>query len=84
MSSAATVNSWERLWRSSGIVFVVFFVIAYVIYGVQPKVGASADSLASFYDGDRKRILMATTLFGVAVLLLLWFAAAIHERSAHT
>jgi succinate dehydrogenase/fumarate reductase cytochrome b subunit len=69
---------WERLWRSSGIIFVVFF-IAYVIYGVQPKVGASADSLVSYYDGDRTRILMMTMLFGVAVLLLLWFAAAIRS-----
>jgi hypothetical protein len=69
--------NWERLWRSSGINFVVFFVIAYVIYGNQPKVGASADKLVSFYDGDRTRILIATVIFGLAVLNLLWFAAAI-------
>jgi len=71
-----TVN-WERLWRSSGINFVVFFIIAYVIYGNQPKVGASADKLVSFYDGDRTRILISTVIFGLAVLNLLWFAAAI-------
>jgi hypothetical protein len=39
--------NWERVWRASGIVFVVFFIVAYVIYGDQPKVGASADELAS-------------------------------------
>ncbi|HET6658796.1 MAG TPA: hypothetical protein VFH16_02660 [Rubrobacter sp.] len=42
MNLSTTVNSerfWERLWRSSGIIFVVFFVIAYVMYGLQPKVG---------------------------------------------
>ncbi len=33
--------NWERLWRASGIAFVVMFVIAYVIYGDQPKVSAS-------------------------------------------
>jgi hypothetical protein len=47
MNLSTTVNSerfWERLWRSSGIIFVVFFVIAYVMYGLQPKVGASAAS----------------------------------------
>ena len=32
---------WERLWRMSGINFVVFFIIAYVIYGYQPPVGAA-------------------------------------------
>jgi hypothetical protein len=69
--------NWERLWRMNGINFVVFFVIAYVIYGDQPKVGASADKLVSFYDGDRTRILIATVIFALAVLNLLWFAAAI-------
>jgi len=69
--------NWERLWRSSGINFVVFFIIAYVVYGNQPKVGASAEKLVSFYDGDRTRILISTVIFGLAVLNLLWFAAAI-------
>jgi succinate dehydrogenase/fumarate reductase cytochrome b subunit len=82
MNLSTTVNSerfWERLWRSSGIIFVVFFVIAYVMYGLQPKVGASAETLVSFYDGQSTRILMATLMFGSAVLFLLWFAAAIRS-----
>ena len=69
--------NWERVWRMNGINFVLFFVIAYIIYGNQPKVGASADKLVSFYDGDRTRILIATVIFGLAVLNLLWFAAAL-------
>lgn len=69
--------NWERLWRMNGINFVIFFIVAYVIYGNQPKVGASADTLVSFYDGDRTRILIATVIFGLAVLNLMWFAAAI-------
>jgi hypothetical protein len=69
--------NWERLWRASGIAFVVMFIIAYVIYGDQPKVGASTDELVSFYDSDRLRILIATVVFGGAVVFLLWFAAAI-------
>jgi len=43
-------------------------------------VGASADKLVSFYDGDRSRILIATVIFGVAVLTLLWFAAALSSE----
>jgi hypothetical protein len=70
---------WERLWRSAGIQFVVLFVVAWIIYGDQPKVGASADKLVSFYDGDRTRILIATVIFGVGVLNLLWFAAALNS-----
>ena len=63
VASSASVYTtpvfWERLWRLSGINFVVFFIIAYVIYGHQPQVGASADALAAFYGGDRTRILIA-------------------------
>ena len=73
---------WERLWRMSGINFVVFFIIAYVIYGYQPQVGASADALVAFYDGDRTRILIAAVISGLAVLNLLWFAAALRTTLA--
>jgi len=73
---------WERLWRMSGINFVVFFIIAYVIYGYQPQVGASADALVAFYAGDRTRILIAAVFSGMAVLNLLWFAAATASSAA--
>jgi hypothetical protein len=69
--------NWERLWRGAGIQFAVFFIVAYGLYGNQPKVGASADKLVSFYDGDRTRILIATVILGFALLNLLWFAAAL-------
>ena len=39
---------WERNWRGSGIGLVLFFIVAYVIYGSQPKVGASTGTLVSF------------------------------------
>jgi succinate dehydrogenase/fumarate reductase cytochrome b subunit len=67
------------LWRSSGIIFAVFFVLAYVFYGLQPKAGASAETLVSFYDGHRMRIMMATMFLATVVLFLLWFAAAIRS-----
>jgi hypothetical protein len=73
---------WERLWRTSGINFVVFFIIAYVIYGSQPQVGAPADALTAFYDGNRARILIAAVFSGMAVINLLWFAAAIRTTLA--
>jgi hypothetical protein len=86
VASSASVYTtpvfWERLWRMSGINFVVFFIIAYVIYGHQPQVGASADALAAFYGGERTRILIAAVFSGMAVLNLLWFAAAIRTDLA--
>jgi hypothetical protein len=68
---------WEKNWRGSGIFFVVLFVICWIIYGSQPGVGASPLELASFYDGDRTRILIGSTLFAFNLLNLLWFAAAL-------
>jgi hypothetical protein len=90
-STAATTSStsvstprvfWERLWRQSGINFVLFFIIACVIYGSQPQVGARADALVAFFDGHRTRILIAAVFSGMAVLNLLWFAAAIRTTLA--
>jgi hypothetical protein len=78
----ATPAFWERLWRTSGIQFVALFIIAYVIYGHQPHVGASADALVPFYNGDRTRILIAAVFFGLAVLSLMWFAAALRATLA--
>jgi hypothetical protein len=74
------MTNWERNWRGSGIGFVLFFIVAYVIYGNQPKVGASAETLVSFYNGDRTRILIAAVILGIGVLNLLWFAAALSNE----
>src|SRR5437764_815637 len=73
---------WERLWRSSGIQSVGLFIIAYVIYGYQPQVGAPPDALVAFYDGERTRILIAAIFSGLAVLNLMWFAAALRTTLA--
>jgi hypothetical protein len=86
MTSSASVYTtrgfWERFWRTSGIQFVMFFILAYFIYGNQPQVGASAESLVAFYHGDRARILIAAVFSGLNVLNLMWFAAAIRTTLA--
>jgi len=84
-SSTSVYNApafWERLWRTSGIQFVVLFIIASVIYGSQPQVGASADALVAFYNGDRTRILIAAFFFGLNLLNLLWFTTAVRTTLA--
>src|SRR6195256_5966612 len=73
---------WEQLWRTSGLQFVGFFVITSLIYGHQPQVGASADALTAFYNGDRTRILIAAAFSGLNLLNLLWFAAALRNTLA--
>ena len=77
-----TAAFWERLWRTAGIQSVFCFILAYIVYGHQPQVGASADTLAAFYDGDRMRILIAVVFYGLAVLNLMWFAGALRTTLA--
>jgi hypothetical protein len=55
---------WERNWRSNGIVAALLFLVSFVVYGSQPKIGSSAVKLVSFYDGDSTRILISAVLFG--------------------
>jgi hypothetical protein len=81
-SPYATPAFWERLWRTSGIQFVGLFIVAYLIYGSQPSIGASADDLVAFYDGHRTRILIATVISGLNLLNLMWFAAALRTTLA--
>jgi len=84
-SSANTYRTptfWGGLWRMSGVHFVVMFVVAYAIYGYQPAVGAAPDALVAFYAGSRIRILVAAVIAGVAILNLMWFAAAIRTTLA--
>lgn len=70
-------TDWNRIWRGAGIQFLVFFVIGAAIRGMQPNIGASADTLLAFYDGDRVRIFVSTVVFGFAFLNLMWFGAAL-------
>jgi len=86
MTSSTSVYTtpafWERLWRTGGIQSVVCFLAAYLVYGHQPQVGATADALVAFYDGERTRILIAAVFSGLAILNLMWFAAALRTTLA--
>src|ERR1700742_754060 len=72
----ASRGFWERFWRTAGIQFVLFSLVVYVVYGHQPQVGASTESLMAFYQADRSRILIATVFGALNILNLMWFAAA--------
>jgi hypothetical protein len=78
----ATGAFWGGLWRTSGIQFVGLFIIAYLIYGYQPGVGASTDTLGGFYNAGRTRILTAAVLSSLNLLNLMWFAAALRTSLA--
>ena len=71
--------NWEGLWRTSGNSFILFTIIAYALYGYQPQVAESIDSLVSYYHGHRMRILIAAFISGMAILNLLWFASTLRS-----
>lgn len=83
MSTSATMTqaaggisnavTFERAWRTGGIAAVVCFIIAYVLVGNPPQVGAPPDALIAFYTGERTRILIAAFIAGFGVLNLMWF-----------
>jgi hypothetical protein len=78
-NATAQRAKWDRQWRTAGIQFVVFSIILAFMYGDVPRVGASGDAIAAFYDAHRTRILIASTLAGLNTLNLLWFAASLRN-----
>src|SRR5437879_5944565 len=79
-STTATPNTWEKLWRGSGINAVALFIAGYFVYGTQPGIGAPADTVVAFYASHHTRILWAAVFFGLGgVLNLMWFAAAMRS-----
>ena len=73
---------WERLWRMSGLQFVALSIVTLVIGGLAPGVGASAEALVGFYDGNSVRVLIGAAFAGLNLLNLLWFVAAIRTTLA--
>ena len=69
----ATGIFWERLWRMSGINFAVLSIIAYLIYGAPPQVGASAETVVAFYQGDR---FVSPLIWLVWLLVVSWVLLA--------
>lgn len=71
------MKSFEQVFRGIGIQAAGYFIVAAIVSGFQPHVGASPGSLLSFYDGHSTRIFVATVLSGFAVLSILWFSQAL-------
>jgi hypothetical protein len=68
---------WERWARASGIAFVVFVILAFVVGGETPSVGDSVEEVVSYYDGDRGQVLVSSTLFALALGFWIWFAGTL-------
>ena len=69
----------------SGIVFVVLYVIAGVIYMDAPAPGATDDAILSYYadSGNQRRFAIAFLLTTVAAPFFLWFLGSLAARLRH-
>jgi hypothetical protein len=68
---------WDKLAAAGGIVGVVLFVVAGILYGSTPGVDEDAQSVADFFSDNRGQVLTAIFLQGLGVLAILWFVAAL-------
>jgi Domain of unknown function (DUF4386) len=69
--------TWDKLAAAGGIVGVVLFIIAGILYGSPPGVDEDAQSVASFFSDNRGQVLTSIFLEGLGVLAILWFIAAL-------
>jgi hypothetical protein len=68
---------WDKLAAAGGIVGVVLFVIAALIYGSPPTVDDDAQTVTEFFSDNRDAVLWTVFIQGLAVLAFLWFVAAL-------
>jgi hypothetical protein len=69
--------TWDKLAAAGGIVGVVLFIVAGILYGSPPGVDEDAQSVADFFSDNRGQVLTAIFLQGLGVLAVLWFVAAL-------
>lgn len=51
-----TSGFWERLWRTSGLHFVIFAMIAYAIYVYHSPAGSPTEALVAFREGIAREL----------------------------
>jgi hypothetical protein len=67
----------------AGLVFGVLYVVGFVVLGRIPEPDAAEQTIVSFYDSSRERLLVLIVgayLLPVAGVALLWFTAAVRHR----
>lgn len=70
-------STWERLSAASGMGFAVGFIAAFLVVGDIPKLGDSAQETAAWYSDNRGRALVGIVVFGVALMLFVWFVGTL-------
>lgn len=70
---------WDRFAAASGMLSVVFFLVAGLVYGNAPDVGAQPSEVVQFFSDNRDQVLWGVFIQGFGVLALLWFTGALFD-----
>jgi hypothetical protein len=72
------VNRWtaERWAASSGILFVILYVVGNLITGEPPDYNASGAEIGDFFIDKHAELTVQAIIFGVIVVVWLWFLAS--------
>ncbi len=72
--------NWDRIAAASGIAFVVLAIAAALVGGPPPNATDSATKVADYYRDYRSGLLIGSYLSGLAIVVFIWFAAALARR----
>jgi hypothetical protein len=75
-------NRWDRLGPLVGVAFVVLMVVDFALGGTEPRAGASAAKVVSWYGLHRSRVQVADYLMVVALVVGLLFYGYLRDRLA--
>jgi hypothetical protein len=67
--------NWDRLAAATGIAFIVFFLVAFIVGG-QP----ADDDVVDFFLDNRRRLLTQAYLYGLAMVFLIWFLGSVYSH----
>lgn len=75
MDDATNAPTWERLAPIGGVAFVLVDLVVAVLSGEPPATGAAPASITGYYVEHAQGVQAGLWLFGLAVILLIfWFA----------
>lgn len=72
-------EQWDRFAAACGMVSVAIFLVAGLVYGNAPDVGAEPTAVVDFFRENRDQVLWAVFIQGFGVLALLWFTGALAD-----
>lgn len=72
--------NWERLAATSGLAFIVLFIVAIAIPGRPPDLDAAATKFEAYILNNARDLKISAILIGLAAVAWIWFSACVAGR----